>query len=184
MAEFAQVTSFEALEIFRTHLILFLTKARVHVDHSGGEIRRMQGWLQNDQRLHWEREIRRRRRTLDLAEAELLNARMSGLRDSHSVELMAMRRAKKAFDEAEEKLQSVKRWTRNFEQCIAPLAKRLESFHNILDQELPRAVSYLLETQKYLESYAEIGTSRDVTKSPPMTGETDREPATTPEPQP
>ncbi len=184
MADQAQVTSFDALEIFRTHLILFLSKARVQVDEAGGEIRRTQGWLQSDQRLYWEREIRARRRALDQAEAELLNAKMSSLRENLSVELMAARRAKKAFVEAEEKLQNVKRWSRNFESCVSPLAKKLESLRGALDHELPKAVSYLLEVQKTLESYAEIGTSRDVKNPPPDTEETARDPATTGVPQP
>lgn len=180
MADQAQVTSFEALEIFRTNLILFLSKTRIPVDEAGGEIRRTQGWLQNDQRLFWEREIRKRRRTLDQAEAELLNAKMSNLRDNLSVELMAARRAKKAYVEAEEKLQNVKRWSRNFESCVAPLAKKLESLRGVLDHELPKAVSFLLELQKTLESYAEIGTSRDAGNPPPATDENARDPAITP----
>ena len=184
MADQAQVTSFDALETFRTNLILFLNKARIQVDDAGSGIRRTQGWLQNDQRLYWEREIRRRRRALDQAEAELLNAKMSNLRENLSVELMAVRRAKKAFVEAEEKLQNVKRWSRNFESCVAPLAKNLESLRGVLDHELPKALSYLLETQKTLESYAEIGTSSDANRPPPATEETVRDPAATPEAQP
>lgn len=181
MADHAQVTSLDALEVFRTHLVLFLNKVRTQLDGASGEIRRTQGWLQNDQRLLWEQEIRRRRRTLDQAEAEFLNAKMSGLRDNHSVELMAVRRAKKAFDEAEEKLQNVKRWSRNFESLIAPLAKKLESLRGVLDHQLPQAASSLLETQKILESYAEIGTSWDVRTPPPVTDENAGNPATTPE---
>ena len=72
MADQANVTSFDALETFRTNLILFLNKTRVRVDEVGDEIRRTRGWLQNDQRVHWEGEIRRRRRTLSQAEQELL----------------------------------------------------------------------------------------------------------------
>jgi hypothetical protein len=184
MADQAQVTSFDALEIFRTNLILFLGKARVQLDEAGGGIRRTQGWLQNDQRLYWEREIRGRRRALDQAEAELLNARMSNLRDNLSVEMMAVRRAKKAFAEAEEKLQNVKRWSRNFESCVAPLAKNLESLRGVLDHELPKAVSYLLEVQKTLESYAEIGTARDVKTPPPSKEDPARDPAATQVSQP
>jgi len=184
MADQAHVTSFDALEIFRTNLILFLNKARVQVDESGGEIRRTQGWLQNDQRLFWEREIRRRHRALDQAEAELLNAKMSALRDNLSVEMMAVRRAKKEFVEAEEKLQNVKRWSRNFESGIAPLAKKLESLRGVLDHELPKAVSFLFEAQKALESYAETGTPRDVKIPPGVPEETAGNPVRTPVPQP
>ena len=184
MADQAHVTSLEALEIFRTNLILFLNKARVQVDEAGGEIRRTQGWLQNDQRLFWEREIRRRRRALDQAEADLLNAKMSALRDNLSVEMMAVRRAKKEFVEAEEKLQNVKRWSRNFESGIAPLAKKLESLRGVLDYELPKAVSFLLEVQKALESYAETGLPHDVINPPGLPEETAKKQATTPGSQP
>jgi len=166
MADQAQVTSFDALETFRANLILFLSGARLRVDEVGSEIRRTRGWVQNEQRLHWEGEIRRRRRTLDQAEQELLNAKLSSFRDNFSVELMAVRRAKQAFVEAEEKLQNVKRWSRNYESCVAPLAKKLESLRGVLDHELPKAVSYLLQIQKSLESYAETAAPRDV-KSPP-----------------
>ena len=180
MADQAQVTSFDALEIFRTHLILFLSKARIQVDEAGGEIRRTQGWLQNDQRLFWEREIRRRRRALDQAEADLLNAKMSNLRDNHSVELMAARRAKMAFVEAEEKLQNVKRWSRNFESSVAPLAKKLETLRGVLDHDLPKAVSFLLELQKTLEAYAEIGTSHEAGNPSPEPEQTAADPASNP----
>lgn len=184
MADHAQVTSFDALEAFRTNLILFLNKVRIHVDEVGGGIRRTQGWLQNDRRLFWEGEIRRRRRTLDQAEQELLNAKLSTLRDNFSVELMAMRRAKQAFDEAEQKLQNVKRWSRNFESSVAPLAKKLESLRGVLDHELPKAVHYLLEVQKTLEAYAETGGSPDVKAPPSGQEENAPDPSTTPGLQP
>lgn len=184
MADQAQVTSFDALETFRTNLILFLNKARIQVDDAGGEIRRTQGWLQNDQRLFWEREIRRRRRALDQAEQELLAAKMSPLRENHSVELLAMRRAKMAFVEAEEKLRNVKRWSHNFESSISPLAKKLETLRGVLDHELPRAISYLLEAQKALEFYAEIAPARDLDSPPSGPEEIARPPATTIAPQP
>lgn len=182
MADQARVTSFDALESFRTNLILFLNKARLRLDEVGGEIRRTRGWLQSDQRLHWEGEIRRRRRTLDQAEQELLNARMSSFRDNYSVEMMAVRRAKLACSEAEEKLQNVKRWSRNYESSIAPLAKKLESLRGVLDHELPKAISYLLRTQEALESYAETGAPRDASKPPP--GQEEPAPATTLNPRP
>ena len=184
MADQANVTSFDALETFRTNLILFLNKTRVRVDEVGDEIRRTRGWLQNDQRVHWEGEIRRRRRTLSQAEQELLNARMSSFRDNLSVEQMAVRRAKQAFVEAEEKLQNVKRWARNFESCIAPLAKKLESLRGVLDHDLPKAVSYLLRTQESLDLYAETGSPRVASNPPAEADEPAPAPAATPEPPP
>ncbi len=140
MAEQAQITSFDALETFRTNLILFLNKAHARVDEVGDEIRRTRGWLQSDRRVHWEGEIRRRRRALDLAEQELV--------------------------EAEEKLLNVKRWIRGYESLIAPLSKKLESLRGVLDHDLPKAVAYLVQTQQNLAEYSESGAPREAKSGP------------------
>jgi len=182
MAEQAQITSFDALESFRTNLILFLHKAHARVDEVGDEIRRTRGWLQSDRRVHWEGEIRRRRRALDLAEQELLNARMSSLRENLTREMVAARQAKQALAEAEEKLQNVKLWIRNYESLIAPLQKKLESLRGVLDHDLPKAVSYLVQTQQNLAEYSESGAPREAKSGPPGQQETIREPEKTSEP--
>ena len=97
---------------------------------------------------------------------------------------MAVRRAKQAFVEAEEKLQNVKRWARNYESCIAPLAKKLESLRGVLDHDLPKAVSYLLRTQESLDLYAETGSPRVASNPPAEADEPAPAPAATPEPPP
>lgn len=184
MADQAKITSFDALETFRTNLILFLNKAHARVDEVGDEIRRTRGWLQSDRRVYWEGEIRRRRRALDQAEQELLNAKMSSFRENLSREMLAARRAKDALMEAEEKLQNVKRWTRNYESMVAPLAKKLESLRGVLDHDLPKAISHLVETQQNLGAYAETGTPRDVKTPPSEQPENTPDSAGTPDPRP
>lgn len=169
MADQAKITSVEALETFRTNLILFLSKSRLRVDEAVDEIRRTRGWLQSGQRPHWEGEIRRRRRTLDQAEQELLNARLSSLRDNLSREMTAVRRAKQALVDAEQKLQKVKLWIRNYESITAPPARKLESLRSLLDHEMPKAISYLLQIQNHLEAYAETAPLRDTPSPPPPT---------------
>ncbi|TSA29267.1 MAG: hypothetical protein D4R65_15465 [Verrucomicrobiaceae bacterium] len=166
MAEQAQITSFDALETFRTNLILFLNKAHARVDEVGDEIRRTRGWLQSDRRVHWEGEIRRRRRALDLAEQELLNARMSSFRENLTREMVAARQAKQELVEAEEKLLNVKRWIRGYESLIAPLSKKLESLRGVLDHDLPKAVAYLVQTQQNLAEYSESGAPREAKSGP------------------
>lgn len=166
MANQAHITSLEALESFRTSLIVYLSRTRLRVDEVSNELRRTKTWLQNDQRLFWEGEIRRRRRARDQAEQELLAARLSSFNDSMTLQMLAARRARKALEEAEEKLQNVKRWTRNYESCTEPLAKKLASLRNVLDDELPKAVTYLAQTQRTLEAYAEAPLPRDGSDSP------------------
>ena len=155
MAQQAKISSLDALELFRTSLIAFLTRAHRSVDEVGDEVRRMRGWLQYDQRTHWEQEIRKGRKLLDLAEGELMTAKLSNLRDNISAQQNAVRKAKEALDHAEKKLRMVKKWARDFDGATEPLTKRIESLRSLLDYDLPKALAFLVQAQKTLEAYAE-----------------------------
>ena len=126
MAEQAKITSLDALERFRADLIVFITNAHRCVDEAGDEVRRTRQWLQGEQRMHWEGEARRRKRVLDQADADLYSARLSGLKDRTIVQEEAVRKAKRAMTEAEDKLRVLKKWNRDFDNCADPLVKRLE----------------------------------------------------------
>ena len=155
MAEQAKVTSIDALESFRSSLIVFAHTAHQHLDGVGDEVRRTRNWLQSDQRTHWQGELRRRARGLELAEQELFSAKLSALRDNLTGPQNAVRKAKTAVAEAEEKLGAVKAWTRNFDHAADPMLKRLEGLRQVLDHDLPKAIAYLLQAQKTLEGYTE-----------------------------
>ena len=156
MAEQARITSIEALERFRSKLILFLSAVRSRLDEAGDEVKRARQWIETDRRLFWEGEIRRRHQKLDLAEQALLAARMSSLKDNLSMEMLAARRARQAVEEAGAKLAKVKMWSRDFESAVAPAVKRMESLRGLLDQEMPKAIEYLRRTREILEDYAGI----------------------------
>ena len=155
MASRANVTSIDALESFRASVINFLTKARRAADEVGDEVRRTRVWVQQEQRLKWEGEFRRRQKALDQAQQELLSARISGLRDSTPVQKAAVIKAERALREAEEKLRNVKHWNQRYDGFADPLTKRLENLRRFLDQDMPEAVVYLSQAQRILEAYAE-----------------------------
>lgn len=149
----ARITSLEALETFRSALIIFLTVARRSCDEVVQEVRRTRLWLQQDQRQHWERQIRKRQKLLDAAVQELFSARLSGLRMGTQAQENEVRKMKAAVAEAEEKLRNVKRWARDFDHDADPLVKQLETLRFSLDYELAKGVHFLSEAQKILESY-------------------------------
>jgi hypothetical protein len=155
MSEQVKITSIDALESFRASLIIFLSKAHGAVDSVGDEVRRTRVWLQNDQRLHWENQIRRWRRVLDQAVQDLMSARLSGLRDSTTAQETAVRKAKRGLAEAEEKLRNVKIWCRDFEHYAGPMVKRMEGLRGFLDYDMPKALAYLVQAQRTLDAYAE-----------------------------
>ena len=155
MAEQAKITSLDALESFRANLIVFMTTAHRCVDEAGDEVRRTRQWLQGEQRMHWEGEARRRKRVLDQTEADLYSARLSGLKDRTIVQEEAVRKAKRAMTEAEDKLRVLKKWNRDFDNATDSLVKRIEGMRYFLDHDMPKALAYLVQAQRTLESYAE-----------------------------
>ena len=155
MATQVRVTSLDALEALRSALIIFLTKSRRSLDDARDDARRTRSWIQHDQRFHWEGQVRQRQKKLDQVEQELLSAKLSGLRDNLVFQQNAVRKAKAALVEAEEKLRVVKRWARDFDNAADPLLKRLEGLRQYLDFELPNAITYLVQAQRTLEAYTE-----------------------------
>jgi hypothetical protein len=156
MSEQAKVTSLEALERFRSSLIIFLDEAHRSVDEVQDEVRRTRMWVQLEQRGFWEREIRRRQQKVDMAVQELLSAKLSGLRDNVRAQEEAVRKAKTAVREAEEKHRNCRRWTRDFDHFVDPHTRKLEGLRHYLDADLPKALAFLLQAQHTLEAYAEV----------------------------
>ncbi|HSJ01588.1 MAG: hypothetical protein ACAI34_18585 [Verrucomicrobium sp.] len=176
MADQAKITSLDALQTFRASTIIFLTKARRALDQAGDEVRRTRKWVQNDQRAHWEGQIRQRRRRLDQAQAELMSARLSEFVDSPSVQQAAVRKAKMAVEEAEQKLERVKTWNRNFDSMFDPHVRKMEILREYLDHDMPKALAYLDQTQKILEDYTQTGGPilTNPTVTPPASEESER----------
>ena len=155
MADQVKVTSIDALDAFRASLIVFATKARRSLDDVRDELRRTRLWLEHDQRTYWGREIGRRTKALNQAQADLMSARLSNLHDKIQVQQSLVLKAKRALAEADAKLANVKDWNRAYESCADPLAKRLEGLRHVLDHEMPKAIAYLVGVQRSLDAYTE-----------------------------
>src|SRR5258708_4266938 len=108
--ERANITSVDALRAFRANLILYVSKARPTLEEVSGDVTRTRLWLQDEQRVHWEREVRRRTRILEQAQQALFGVSLSNLREVSSSEQRAVRNAKEALEEAASKLKRVKLW--------------------------------------------------------------------------
>src|SRR5512135_345004 len=115
MAERAKITSVDALEAFRSTLIIYVSKARPTLEEVTADVLRLRLWLENEQRTHWEAELRRRGKELEQAQSALFSARLGNLRQETAAEQMAVHRAKRLVEEAETKLRLIKQWTREFD---------------------------------------------------------------------
>lgn len=155
MANQAKVTSLEALDAFRSSLIVFMAKAKRALDDTADEGQRMRQYLQHDQRAHWDMERRVRSKKLDQAEQDLLSARLTGHREAEQVRQAVVNRWKQAVAEAEAKLHALKQWSMKYDNTADPVFRRLEEMRQCVELDLPKAAAYLANAQKTLEAYAE-----------------------------
>lgn len=170
----AHVTSTDALESFRASLIAYLAKARPLLEDACDEVVRTRQWLQQDRRMHWENQVRRRTRELENANQALYSARLANLREVTTAEQAAVHRAKRALAEAEEKLRLVKRWTLEFDHRAGPLVKQLEQLRTMMSNDMPKAVLQLAQILKALEAYANVIPSAAPAAPPPDAGSPQR----------
>jgi len=156
MTDRAQVTSVAALETFRAALLIFLSQARASVDEARGEVLRTRLWLENDQTRYWENQSRIRGLALEHAQAEMFGARMSKFGGDTQEKQTAVRRAKKALAEAEEKMKLLKKSERELDHDSEPLLKQIERLQGFLSGDMGLAVVQLNEFIKSLEAYAGV----------------------------
>ena len=156
MPERAHVTSVDALEAFRANLIVYLSRARPTLEEVSSDVQRMRGWLDGEQRTHWEHELRRRGLALQEAQAALFSAKLSTFHEAGAVEQMAVQRAKRARDEAEAKLRVIRQWSRVFDNRVDPLVKQMEKLHTVLAHDMVKAVAFLGQAIQTLDAYAEV----------------------------
>ncbi len=157
MAEQAKITSIDAIAAFRGRLVMFMENATRALEDVDSELRRTRVWLDSETLPNWQRELKLRLRKLEAAEQELLTARLSTLRESETVQQMAVRKARASVREAEEKIRLIKRWSRDFDGTISPLARHLHQLRHHLGRSLPNAAAQLSEIVKTLDAYAELG---------------------------
>lgn len=161
MSTRANVTSVEAIEAFRAQLIVYLSKARPALEDVSSDVSRTRSWLEHDQRQHWENQVRRHKKALDQAQQDLFSAEIAKLREVTVVERLAVNKAKRALEESEAKLRTVKKWSREFGGHVEPLAKRLERLHTVLVNDLPLAAATLAEISRVLHEYLHVTTQAD-----------------------
>jgi hypothetical protein len=172
MADRAHVTSVDAIEAFRASLIVYVSQARPTLEEVTADVVRARAWLENDQRLHWENQIRRRRKELEEAQQALFSARISNLRQESSAEQMAVHRARRALDEADTKLRLVKRWAREFDGRVQPLVKQMEKLHTVLANDMTKAIAFLAQAIGTLTAYADKTPPPSLTPAPTSAGAT------------
>ena len=141
---------------FRSSLVLYLSAAGSALDEVRDEVRRTRTWLQHDQRVFWEGQLKRLRKQLEQAESELFTSRLSAMTSHSAARQMAVTRLRRKVRETEERMKLLKKWNRNYDSLVEPLTKKLDGLQQILTNDMPKAVAYLSEAERTLDAYTRI----------------------------
>jgi hypothetical protein len=160
MAGRANITSVEALEDFQNALVVYLDKARRVVDEIGEEVKRTRTWLEADRLVHWKGEIKRRTRVLEMRQQELFSARIGNLAEPTQSHRQAVRKAKQSLEEAEAHVDRVRRWIRDFDVRVTPLARHIDQVRHTLVVDMAKGVASLKQTLETLHHYAGVAAPR------------------------
>lgn len=155
MSDQARISSIDALEAFRADLIQYVDKARVALEDASSQVRRTRSWLDVDRTGYWAGQCKQWTKHLEQAEAELYNATLTRPQESHAFQKMAVLKARRTLDEAEEKLRRVAHWRQVFENRTSPLLRQLDPLMFVVGRQLPQGIHSLGESIKALQVYAE-----------------------------
>ena len=152
--------------MFRAALIVFVSQARPALEEISSDVTRTRLWLENDQRRVWEGERRARNKKMEQAQQELFTARLSDFQETTSLLQMTFNRARRAVQDAEDKLVRLKKWDHELDNRAAPLLKEVEAMHSFLTAEMPKAIVYLSQVIRALDAYTDAGAPGDAEGKP------------------
>ena len=155
----AAVQSIEALREFRAAIAIFGEDAEGALQAVDMEIRRTVQWLQHDQRIYWENEIKRRREKLAQADAELHRRKLSGMfghAGAFSEQKEMVRRAKGRLEDAERRSALVRKWTPQLQQAVLEYKGHTRRLLDLAGGDLPRSLATLDRLIAALEAYADL----------------------------
>lgn len=157
MSRGARVDSIDAMRHFRTALVKFQESANVAMGDAESEMHRAHTWLENEQRQHWQREIRKGQelvmRCKEAVRMKQLFKDSSGSRPSAVDEEKALRAAQRKLEEAEHKLANVKRHMSKLPKEVQTYKGSVQRFATSVQQDIPLALARLQDMVAKLDQY-------------------------------
>ncbi|MEX2579724.1 MAG: hypothetical protein WD342_11755 [Verrucomicrobiales bacterium] len=154
MSDRANVTDIEALERFRSSLVVFIERVEFVLDEVSEEVKRTRVWLQTEQRTGLEREMKRRRRELESLEQEMFTARLSKMGTAKTGLQMCLNKKRREIHDLERTMRAVAAWLRNYDSTVETEARKVEKLRHVIDTDMAKALVFLSEAARQLRAYA------------------------------
>jgi len=154
--ESAKINSPEIIKSFREDFVRFDSACKSILLEFESNTRKTIQWLHHEQRPYWKRQLRKREEMVKIAQSEYIRARHG----SHSFgktscidQKKALEKAKRLKQEAEVKMDLVKKWIQILDSEIEKKMGPVKSLSNLLYQLTPRALNRLDNMAENLENY-------------------------------
>lgn len=162
MSGSAHVESVDAIKDFRVYLTKFQDLAGRALGDADSDVNRMTRWLEGEGLNLWTSTIRKRQEVLAKAEEALRFKKLykdsSGSTPSVVEEQKAVKKAKDALNDAQEKLKNVKKWTSGLQKASTIYRGGVSSFSGDVSSGVPQMIGYLGALLDQLDKYLEVAT--------------------------
>ncbi|HEX5445719.1 MAG TPA: hypothetical protein VFW87_17965 [Pirellulales bacterium] len=152
----AGVHSIAALEDLKASLTTFETEGKESLSVIGMDVRRGLEWFTHDLLKYWQTQIRKREDEVNNARADLERCRMQKYGDRTpdcTDQKVALKKAQARLEEAQQKVQAVKKWSRVLEEEAEEYRAQAQQLESIFSGELPKANAELARMLTALEGY-------------------------------
>jgi hypothetical protein len=164
MARSAKVTSIDVIEHFAAALNSFGEDAKTALDGIDMEVRRALNWIQREQKDYWTQRIRKGWDEVNIARKELERKMMfypGDDRPSCHDERLALEKAKRRLQIAQEKVEAVKRWSHRADREVNEYIGAVQQLKRWMDFDLPQGQADLARMARALEDYVALESSAE-----------------------
>ncbi len=159
MRDAARLTDLRALDDARAGFVKFRDEAGQALMEVEIEAQRALNWVRTEQDAYWKQQHRVRGERLEQARSELRRAQFpasDGRIPSAIEQKKAVAKAEAAVEEARQKIESVRRWSRLLERELAEYSGLAQPLAGALDADLPRAIALLDRMLHSVEGYLAV----------------------------
>jgi uncharacterized protein YukE len=152
----AEIASPDVIKEFRVSFLKFEERGKQAVSGVRSDCERIQEWLKHDQVQYWKQELRKREEKLREVRSAYLLARHGAdalRKPSYVEEEKALRKAERLKEEADHKIEAVKKWGMLLEQQVRKMMGPINNFSGLLDSVAPTARARLDHMIQNLEDY-------------------------------
>jgi hypothetical protein len=159
MSSQASVRSIDTLKDLRVALALYSEDTLGAIGSVEAEVRRTLRWLQEEQPVFWQNQIKRRREEVSSARAEVFKKNLQKRPDYNppmSEQKDNLRKAEASLQDAEKRLAAVKKWQPLFKHAVLEYHASVQRIKDLSAGDVPRAVNLLSRMIDSLEAYLRV----------------------------